>query len=116
MNTRTVWRGKGVATGFLLLACAITQISCKAKETTASPGAKPTAQTQTASQDQPAPSSQPPQDQAASQGQQSFTPDQLDELMAPIALYPDALLAQVLLASKNPQEVLDPGNWVGQHQ
>ena len=28
-----------------------------------------------------------------------FTPEQLDQLVAPIALYPDPLLAQVLMAS-----------------
>src|SRR5271155_3493458 len=35
------------------------------------------------------------------------TPDQLDKLLAPVALYPDALLMQVLAASINSQEVLD---------
>jgi hypothetical protein len=29
-------------------------------------------------------------------------PDQLDALVAPIALYPDALLAQTLVAATNP--------------
>ena len=29
------------------------------------------------------------------------TPDQLDQLLAPVALYPDALLMQVLAASVN---------------
>jgi Protein of unknown function (DUF3300) len=40
------------------------------------------------------------------------TPDQLDKLLAPVALYPDALLMQVLAASVNSQEVLDGGNWL----
>lgn len=40
----------------------------------------------------------------------------LDDLVAPIALYPDQLLAQVLTASTNPQEVLDAGNWIIQNQ
>jgi hypothetical protein len=40
----------------------------------------------------------------------------LDDLVAPIALYPDQLLAQVLTASTTPQEVLDGGNWVIQNQ
>ena len=35
-----------------------------------------------------------------------FTAEELDTLMAPIALYPDALLAQVLLASTYPVDVL----------
>ena len=38
------------------------------------------------------------------------------ELVAPIALYPDALLAQVLASATNPQEVLDAGNWLIQNQ
>jgi hypothetical protein len=40
----------------------------------------------------------------------------LDDLVAPIALYPDQLLAQVLTASITPQEVLDGGNWIIQNQ
>jgi hypothetical protein len=40
----------------------------------------------------------------------------LDDLVAPIALYPDQLLVQVLTASTNPQEVLDGGNWIIQNQ
>jgi len=35
----------------------------------------------------------------------SFSPDQLDNLLAPIALYPDPLLAQVLLAATFPDEI-----------
>lgn len=42
--------------------------------------------------------------------------DALDELLAPIALYPDALLGQMLAASVNAQEVLDGGNWLLQNQ
>lgn len=44
--------------------------------------------------------------------QTSLPPDALDKLLAPIALYPDALLAQVLASSTKPQEVLDGGNWL----
>lgn len=40
----------------------------------------------------------------------------VDDLVAPIALYPDQLLAQVLAISINPQEVLDLGNWLLQNQ
>ena len=36
----------------------------------------------------------------------------MEDLLAPIALYPDPVLAQVLVASTNPQEVLDAGNWL----
>jgi hypothetical protein len=46
----------------------------------------------------------------------SWTSEQLDQLLAPIALYPDALLMQVLAASVDPQEVLDGGNWLLQNK
>jgi len=46
----------------------------------------------------------------------SWTPVALDEILAPIALYPDPILAQVLAASTNSQEVLDAGNWLIDNQ
>ncbi len=45
----------------------------------------------------------------------SWTAEALEELLAPIALYPDPILTQVLVASGNPQEVLDAGNWLLQN-
>ena len=39
------------------------------------------------------------------------TPEQLDSLVAPIALYPDPLLAQVLAASTYPLEVVQAQRW-----
>ena len=44
------------------------------------------------------------QSQTAKPAKSSATPDQLDKLMAPIALYPDQLLAQMLLSRTNPGE------------
>lgn len=46
----------------------------------------------------------------------AMSPDQLDKLLAPVALYPDALLMQVLAASVDEQEVLDGGNWLLQNK
>jgi hypothetical protein len=43
---------------------------------------------------------------------ETWTPEALENLLAPVALYPDVVLAQVLVASTNPQEVLDAGNWI----
>ena len=62
-----------------------------------------------------------PQSQAAapSQAAPAVPPQQqisVDDLVAPIALYPDQLLAQILTASTNAQEVLDGGNWLLQNQ
>src|SRR6476620_1840833 len=41
--------------------------------------------------------------------------DQLDSLVAPIALYPDPLLAQVLAASTYPLELVQLQQWLAQH-
>ena len=63
----------------------------------------------------------PPESQAAAptQAAPAIPPPQqisVDDLVAPIALYPDQLLAQILTASTNAQEVLDGGNWLLQNQ
>ena len=42
----------------------------------------------------------------------SIPPDQLDSLVAPIALYPDPLLAQVLAASTYPLELMQLHQWL----
>lgn len=42
--------------------------------------------------------------------------DQLDSLVAPVALYPDQLLAQVLAASTYPLEIVQLQQWLGQHK
>lgn len=41
----------------------------------------------------------------------TFQNDQLEQLVAPIALYPDALLAQVLMASTYPLEIVEAARW-----
>jgi hypothetical protein len=46
----------------------------------------------------------------------SWAPDALEKLVAPIALYPDQLVGQIVAASVNSQEVLDAGNWLLQNQ
>jgi len=43
--------------------------------------------------------------------QQSLSQGELDALVAPIALYPDALLAQVLMASTYPLEIVQSDRW-----
>src|SRR5262252_2264913 len=50
--------------------------------------------------------------QPASSDQQLLKPEELDALLAPIALYPDALLAQILMASTYPLEVIEAERWV----
>lgn len=41
--------------------------------------------------------------------------DTLDQLVAPIALYPDALVAQVLAAATYPAQVVEADRWMQQH-
>lgn len=48
---------------------------------------------------------------SAPAGSKAFSQQELDELLAPIALYPDALLAQVLMASTYPLEVVEAARW-----
>jgi hypothetical protein len=43
------------------------------------------------------------------------TAEELDQLLAPVALYPDSLLSQIITASTNPQEILDADNWLSQN-
>lgn len=45
-------------------------------------------------------------------GQPKLTNEQLDQLLAPIALYPDGLLSQILMASTYPVEVIEAARWV----
>ncbi|MEF8728474.1 MAG: DUF3300 domain-containing protein [Accumulibacter sp.] len=40
-----------------------------------------------------------------------FTVEQLDQMLAPIALFPDALLAQVLMATTYPKDVAEAVQW-----
>jgi hypothetical protein len=43
------------------------------------------------------------------------TPDQLQQLVAPIALYPDSLVAQILAASTFPEQVVEADRWLQAH-
>jgi hypothetical protein len=40
-----------------------------------------------------------------------FKPEELDQILAPIALYPDSLLAQILMASGYPLEIVEAARW-----
>jgi hypothetical protein len=75
---------------------------------------------QDAPQDQNAQAAPPPADQAPPAGTQAptyakQTPEQLQRLVAPIALYPDSLVAQILAASTFPDEVVEADRWVQAH-
>jgi len=46
------------------------------------------------------------------QGGEPFAAEQLEQLEAPIALYPDTLVAQILAASTYPAQVIAADNWI----
>lgn len=41
-----------------------------------------------------------------------FSKEELEQLVAPIALYPDALVAQILMASTYPLEIVEAARWI----
>ena len=49
-------------------------------------------------------------------GDKTFKQEELDQLLAPIALYPDSLLAQIFMASSYPLEVVQAGRWIKAYQ
>src|SRR5689334_21293529 len=61
----------------------------------------------------PQQSSPPARSQPASPAK--IPPEQLDSLVAPVALYPDPLLAQVLAASTYPLEIILLQRWLEKH-
>jgi hypothetical protein len=48
---------------------------------------------------------------AFAQDAQPFSKEQIDQLVAPVALYPDSLLSQVLMAATYPADVADAAKW-----
>src|ERR1700681_407072 len=60
--------------------------------------------------DQTSQASAPPPVVAAQQ-----TPAQLQQLVAPIALYPDALVAQILAGATYPDQIVEADRWLQQH-
>ncbi len=55
----------------------------------------------------------PPPAAQAAQNSPALSPRQLDQLVAPVALYPDTLLTDILTASTYPLEVVEAERWVG---
>jgi hypothetical protein len=66
-------------------------------------------------QDVAPPDSVAPAITSAATAPRSFSQQELDQLLAPIALYPDALLAQILMASTYPLEVVQAARWARTH-
>ena len=57
----------------------------------------------------------PPTPGAAAPPYAQQTPEQLQQLVAPIALYPDSLVAQILAAATFPEQVVEADRWVQAH-
>jgi uncharacterized membrane protein YgcG len=55
-----------------------------------------------------APTAPPPE---AASPRPAFMQQELDQMLAPIALYPDALLSQILIAATYPLEVVEASRW-----
>ena len=54
-----------------------------------------------------APAQPPPASQTSLQ--------QIEDLVSPVALYPDSLLSQILVASTYPLEIVEAQQWLSQH-
>jgi hypothetical protein len=98
----------------LAIGVAMALSGCGSKETPpAAPATPPVATVQTAPDAAQQAAALPPQPLQASTA--TWTPEAMEELLAPVALYPDVVLGEVLVAATNPQEVLDAGNWLLQN-
>ena len=53
---------------------------------------------------------------AAGKSTDPIPADQIEQLVAPIALYPDALVAQILMASTYPLDVVQASRWLKDHE
>jgi uncharacterized protein DUF3300 len=85
---------------------------CGAKDATPAPIVQQTPQQSSTGSEQGQAASTQQAQQSVQLPEVNLTADGLDELLAPIALYPDPVLAVMLQASVNPQEVMDGGNWL----
>ena len=113
LTNTAVLRGTTLAA---MIAMLVALSGCGSKE----PATPATAPPVAADAAQPAPVTAPADAAAAAQTlaptATTWSPEAMEELLAPVALYPDVVLGQVLVSSTNPQEVLDAGNWLLQNQ
>src|SRR5262245_12243099 len=63
---------------------------------------------------QPPAQAPPPSETAAppASDQPAFSSQELEQMLAPVALYPDSLLTQIFMASTYPTEVVEADRWV----
>src|SRR5512144_813559 len=63
----------------------------------------------------PPPQGAPPPPPAGQQAATPFQPEELEQIAAPVALYPDPLLAQIFMASTYPLEVVQAARFAKQN-
>jgi uncharacterized protein DUF3300 len=103
----------------IMAALAFVFLIASAGETPAQTNVAPPAQTNAAPPAQtnaPLPVQTSAAPTAPAQSQQLLNAGQLDALVAPIALYPDTLIAVVLMASTYPLEVVEAARWLAAHK
>lgn len=111
--TRALWKGalrQGIALSICATIVPLTQLSLMAQD-------GPPPQQQYPYQDPGDPGQQGPLPQDGG-GQAAYIPQgpqELEQLVAPIALYPDSLVAQTLAASTYPQQVQEAEGWMQQY-
>ena len=101
-------RSRILLTGLALAICSIPLSGCTSTETETMPAQAPEANGAVGSE-APASTNEEAPDTKLSN-------DQLDSLVAPIALYPDPVLAQVLAASTYPLELIQLQQWLTTHK
>jgi hypothetical protein len=67
-------------------------------------------------QDPAAQAAAPEADSGAQEAAPKLAADQIDSLVAPIALYPDPLLSQTLVAATYPIEIIQAGQWLAKNK
>jgi hypothetical protein len=97
-SSHRIWRIAAIM-GALVLACVVPMapVYAQSEEPPPPPPGAP-------------PSGQPPP------GRTLYVPAQLDQMVAPIALYPDDLLGQILMAATYPLEVVQADRWLQDSQ
>jgi hypothetical protein len=93
----------------LALCMLIVAGGCGSKTESGAPSGQAQAQSLAQSSQSTAPNPLPASSQAAPL-------NSLEQLLAPVALYPDALLAQVLTGATSPQQVTEVNTWLQQNK
>jgi hypothetical protein len=110
---RTGHRILGSLLSLTLVFAALPQNLWAAQDQTPAASAQAAAPAQDAAT--PAQDAATPAQAAAATAYTQQTAEQLQQLVAPIALYPDSLVAQVLAASTFPEQVVEADRWVQAH-